>query len=223
MIKLYLIALIQTLFGAGCNSFDDNSSSKTISNIDKTMQVEINNSEISKDSTIAIAVVAGGCFWCVEAQYLLLPGVVKVESGYAGGKIKNPSYKEICTGLTGHAEVIKVYYNKEKLTYTDILRAFFISHDPTTLNRQGNDVGTQYRSAIFYENETQKTIARDIINKLNNEKAYDNIIVTTLEPLTVFYKAEDYHQNYYNLNKDQPYCQFVISPKIEKFRKVFGH
>lgn len=169
-----------------------------------------------------IATVGGGCFWCTEAQFQILDGVVSVESGYSGGKIKNPAYREVCLGITGHAEVIQVVFDTRKLTYTDILKAFFVSHDPTQLNRQGNDVGTQYRSVIFYHSEGQRETAEKIINDLTAEKIYSAPIVTEVSPFTVFYKAEDYHQNYFNQNQDQPYCYYVVTPKLDKFRKVFA-
>jgi methionine-S-sulfoxide reductase len=165
--------------------------------------------------------LGGGCFWCVEAVYEMLDGVVKVESGFSGGKIKNPSYEEVCTGLTGHAEVAQITFDKTKTSIDEILKVFFTVHDPTTLNRQGDDVGTQYRSVIFYRNENQRKIAKSIIDDLNNSHAYSNPIVTQLVPYTVFYKAEDYHQDYYNQHKGAPYCKLVIQPKLEKFEKVF--
>ena len=165
-------------------------------------------------------VLGGGCFWCVEAVYENLDGVTKVVSGYAGGSVENPSYEEVCTGRTGAAEVIEITYDKTKTNLDEIFKVFFTVHDPTTLNRQGADVGTQYRSVIFYKNENEKKAAQDLINDLNKE-VFDNKIVTTLEPLKKFYKAEEYHQGYYENNKNKPYCQMVIQPKIEKFEKVF--
>ena len=174
-----------------------------------------------KAAKLDSAYVAGGCFWCVEAQYQLLDGVVSVTSGYSGGTVKNPSYKDVCTGTTGHAETIKVVYDTDKLNFADILQAFFSAHDPTTLNRQGNDEGTQYRSAIFYTNAEQKKIAEQIKNELNESGAYKEKVVTEITPFHVFYAAEDYHQNYYKENGDEPYCKFVIAPKVEKFQKVF--
>ena len=165
--------------------------------------------------------VGGGCYWCVEAVYENLQGVKTVESGFAGGKNANPTYKEVCTGETGHAEVVKIVYDKSVTNLDEIFKVFFTVHDPTTLNRQGGDIGTQYRSSIFYANDEQKKAAQSIINQLNTEKVYSSPIVTTLEPLTVFYKAEDYHQDYYNNNKNEGYCKMVIQPKIEKFEKVF--
>ena len=165
--------------------------------------------------------LGGGCYWCTEAVYEKLDGVQSVVSGFAGGKNENPTYEEVCTGRTGHAEVVKITYDKTKTNLDEIFQVFFTVHDPTTLNRQGADVGTQYRSVIFYKDEEQKQAAQSIISQLNTEKVYDNPIVTTLEPLTKFYVAEDYHQNYYENNKNQQYCQMVIQPKIEKFEKIF--
>jgi peptide-methionine (S)-S-oxide reductase len=170
---------------------------------------------------IDTATFGGGCFWCMEAQFQLLDGVVKVESGFSGGSIKNPSYKEVCTGTTGHAEVTQIYYDKAKITFEQLLEAFWQAHDPTTLNRQGNDIGTQYRSVIFYHNDSQKTLSETYKKKLEDSKAFDGKIVTEISPFTVFYKAENYHQDYYELNGSEPYCQFVIAPKVDKFKKVF--
>ena len=166
-------------------------------------------------------ILGGGCFWCVEAVFLSLKGVAEVVSGYMGGHIKNPSYKAVCSGTTGHAEVIEIVFDKAKTSLDEIFKVFFVVHDPTTLNRQGADAGTQYRSTIMYRNENQRTIAKSLIDQLEKEKVYDNPIVTTLEPLSVYYKAEDYHQDYFNNNKNQGYCQMVIQPKIDKFEKIF--
>jgi peptide methionine sulfoxide reductase msrA/msrB len=166
-------------------------------------------------------VLGGGCYWCVEAVYENLQGVKSVYSGFAGGTVENPSYEEVCTGRTGAAEVVEITYDKSITNLDEIFKVFFTVHDPTTLNRQGADVGTQYRSAIFYKNEDQKKAAQSIIDELNASKVYSSKIVTTLEPFIKFYKAEEYHQNYYENNKDKPYCQMVIQPKIEKFEKVF--
>jgi peptide methionine sulfoxide reductase msrA/msrB len=172
-------------------------------------------------SNMETITLGGGCYWCVEAVYENLKGVQSVASGFAGGKIANPTYEEVCTGRTGHAEVVQITYDNTITNIDEIFKVFFTVHDPTTLNRQGEDVGTQYRSVIFYANEEQKKEGQSIIDKLNSEKVYGNPIVTTLEPLTQFYKAEDYHQNYYENNKNQPYCRMVIQPKIEKFEKIF--
>lgn len=165
--------------------------------------------------------LGAGCFWCVEAVFQNLKGIVSVSSGYMGGSVNKPTYKEVCTGTTGHAEVIQLVYDKSLVRLEDILEAFFLTHDPTTLNRQGNDVGTQYRSAIFYHTEEQKLIAESIIAELNKSGAYPDKIVTEVVVEKEFFKAEDYHQNYFNDNKTQGYCQFVIQPKVDKFRKVF--
>jgi peptide-methionine (S)-S-oxide reductase len=162
-----------------------------------------------------------GCFWCSEAIFRDLRGVLKVIPGYSGGNVKNPSYQDVCTGTTGHAEVCQVIYDTEKITFEELLEVFFLIHDPTTLNRQGNDVGTQYRSVIFVHNASQKEIALEYKKMLNKSGEYKTPLVTEINPITNFYKAEDYHQNYYNLNKEAPYCQIVIGPKLAKFRKVF--
>ncbi len=168
-----------------------------------------------------VATFAGGCFWCTEAVFLEIKGVEKVVSGYIGGKTVNPTYKDICTGETGHAEAIQITFNPNEVAYEDLLEVFFGTHDPTTLNRQGADVGTQYRSEIFYHSEAQKTKAENYIQLLEKEKLYDKKIVTKVSSATVFYPAEDYHQNYYNQNSSQGYCQMVIAPKLEKLRKYY--
>ncbi len=168
-----------------------------------------------------VATFAGGCFWCTEAVFLEIKGVEKVVSGYIGGKTMNPTYKDICTGETGHAEAIQITFNPNEVAYEDLLEIFFGTHDPTTLNRQGADVGTQYRSEIFYHSETQKTKAENYIQLLEKENLYDKKIVTKVSSATVFYPAEDYHQNYYNKNSSQGYCQMVIAPKLEKLRKYY--
>jgi methionine-S-sulfoxide reductase len=165
--------------------------------------------------------LAGGCYWCIEAIYERLDGVVKVESGFSGGTMKNPSYRDVCTGETGHAEAVQITYDKTKTSLDEIFKVFFTVHDPTTLNRQGADEGTQYRSAIFYRNDEQKKAAESVIADLTKAKVYSDPIVTQVTPFTVFYKAEDYHQDYYNQHGSQPYCQIVIRPKVEKFEKVF--
>ena len=159
--------------------------------------------------------LGGGCYWCMEAVFQQLNGVVQVVSGFSGGQVENPTYKEVCTGLTGHAEVVQIEFDSSKITLLEILKVFFTMHDPTTLNRQGNDVGTQYRSVVFYRNETQKDKIQTLIKALNDANVYPSAIVTQVEPFTKFYKAEDYHQNYYNDNKEQGYCRFVIQPKLK--------
>ncbi|MBZ0302940.1 MAG: peptide-methionine (S)-S-oxide reductase MsrA [Anaerolineae bacterium] len=168
-----------------------------------------------------IATLAGGCFWCLEAVYQQLKGVEKVVSGYAGGQVANPSYKQVCNGTTGHAEVVQITYNPEVVSYRDLLNVFFTIHDPTTLNRQGNDVGTQYRSAIYTHTPEQKQIAQQAIRDLQAEGVWDHPIVTEVTPLDVFYPAEDYHQNYYADNPYQGYCRVVIAPKVAKFRQKY--
>ena len=172
-------------------------------------------------SNLETITIGGGCYWCVEAVYEQLNGVQSVVSGFAGGKTANPSYEEVSSGKTGYAEVVQITYDKSITNLNEIFRVFFTVHDPTTLNRQGADVGTQYRSVIFFKDETQKVAAQNIIAALKKAKVYDSPIVTTLEPFTHFYRAEDYHQNYYQNNKNQPYCQMVIQPKLAKFEKVF--
>ena len=175
----------------------------------------------TKSTNLETITLAGGCYWCVEAVYENLNGVQSAVSGYAGGKNVNPTYEDVSTGKSGYAEVVQITYDKNATNLDEIFKVFFIVHDPTTLNRQGADVGTQYRSAIFYKNEAQKKAAQTIINAMKKASIYDRPIVTTLELLTKFYKAEDYHQNYYANNKNQPYCQMVIQPKMEKFEKLF--
>ena len=175
----------------------------------------------TKSTNLETITLAGGCYWCVEAVYENLNGVQSAVSGYAGGKNVNPTYEDVSTGKSGYAEVVQITYDKNATNLDEIFKVFFIVHDPSTLNRQGADVGTQYRSAIFYKNEAQKKAAQTIINAMKKASIYDRPIVTTLELLTKFYKAEDYHQNYYANNKNQPYCQMVIQPKMEKFEKLF--
>jgi len=167
------------------------------------------------------ATFGAGCFWCVEAQFQLLAGVISVASGYSGGTVKNPSYDMVCTGRTGHAEVCQIVFDTTKITYDEMLAAFWQCHDPTQLNRQGNDVGAQYRSVIYYHSDDQKTRAEHYKNEMNSKNTWGAPVVTEISPFTVFYKAEGYHQNYYNENKQQGYCQFVVRPKVEKFKEVF--
>jgi peptide-methionine (S)-S-oxide reductase len=191
--------------------------------ISSTLQSQNNQKKTKKMSnTIAIATFGNGCFWCTEAIFQQLKGVQKVMPGYTGGTLKNPTYKEVCSGLTGHAEAIQITYDPSEISYRELLDVFFYTHDPTTLNRQGNDVGTQYRSAIFYHDENQKAEAEKIIEQLTKEKVYDDAIVTEVVPFTIYYAAEDYHKDYYNNNKNQPYCRAVINPKIDKFLKKYG-
>ena len=169
-----------------------------------------------------IAYFAGGCFWCTEAVFQLIQGVERVVSGYMGGTIKNPAYREICTGRTGHAECVQIAYDASVVTYEELLHVFFTTHDPTTLNRQGNDIGTQYRSAIFYTTDTQKAIATTTMETLQSS-VFDAPIITELLPEVPFYSAEDEHQNYYNQNTNQPYCSYIISPKVNQLKTSFKH
>jgi peptide-methionine (S)-S-oxide reductase len=173
------------------------------------------------NTNLQTATLAGGCFWCLEAVYDEVKGVQGVESGYAGGHMDNPSYREVCNGDTGHAEVVQVHFDPSIVSYRDLLNVFFAIHDPTTLNRQGADVGTQYRSAIFYHDEEQKKIAEELIKELNAQQIWDKPIVTQVEKLDKFYMAEDYHQEYFARNQYQPYCMAVVAPKVSKFRKHF--
>lgn len=169
------------------------------------------------------ATFGGGCFWCTEAVFQNLKGVTKVISGYMGGQTENPTYKEVCNGDSGHAEIIQIEYNEQEISFEDLLLVFFKTHDPTTLNRQGNDAGTQYRSVVFYETAEQKAAAESMIDKLEKEMVFNRPIVTEITPISKFYSAEDYHQNYFNNNPDQGYCAFVIQPKLAKFTKEFGN
>ena len=167
------------------------------------------------------AIFAGGCFWCTEAIFKEMKGVKSVVPGYIGGKRPNPTYEQVSTGATGHAEAVKIIYDPSEVSYEELLQVFFATHDPTTLNRQGNDVGTQYRSAIFYTNEKQKELAKAYIKFLNDSDVFDQYIVTEVVPATEFYEAEDYHKNYLAKHPENPYCQYVVLPKLEKFRKHF--
>lgn len=181
------------------------------------------NSAMEKMDKVDTATFGTGCFWCTEAIFEQLDGVVKVTSGYMGGTVKNPTYKEVCTGETGHAECVQVEYEPSKISYDELLKVFFEVHDPTSLNRQGADVGTQYRSAVFYHSPEQKEKALYYKNELNKNGAYDKPVVTEISPASAFYVAEDYHQEYYQNNKNtNPYCSIVIRPKLEKFQKVFA-
>lgn len=187
-----------------------------------TLTLSLNGfSQNKKASNLETITLGGGCYWCVEAVYENLDGVKSVVSGFSGGKVANPTYEEVCTGETGHAEVVQITYDKTVTDINEIFKVFFTVHDPTTLNRQGADVGTQYRSVIFYKNAEQKKAAESIISELNKAKVYKSPIVTKVEPFKAFYKADDDHQNYYANNKNQPYCRMVIQPKLEKFEKVF--
>lgn len=185
-------------------------------------QTKNEKNEILSTNFFDTATFGAGCFWCIEAIFQRLDGVISVSSGYSGGDKINPTYEEVCTGKTGHAEVCQIVYNPKKLSYEELLEVFWASHDPTTLNRQGADVGTQYRSVIFYHNQKQKELAEKYKNRLNDEHAFEKPVVTEITAFKYFYKAEDYHQNYYNENSNKPYCQLVIKPKLEIFEKVFN-
>ncbi len=182
-------------------------------------EVSVKKDSIAKLDTI---VLGGGCFWCTEAVYEQLEGVVSVASGYAGGTTENPTYEQVCSGRTGHAEVIRLIYDSTKIELATIVKVFFTVHDPTTLNRQGADVGTQYRSVIFYDDDVQRQLSTNIISSLNSSGAYRDKIVTEVYPLDRFYNAEKYHQNYYYNNSSAPYCSYVIQPKIDKLEKAFA-
>jgi peptide-methionine (S)-S-oxide reductase len=173
------------------------------------------------DKAYKTATFGSGCFWCTEAIFQRLKGVVKVESGYSGGKIRNPTYREVCSGLTGHAEVVQITYDPAQISFEDLLEVFFSTHDPTTLNRQGADAGTQYRSVIFFHDEEQQRLAGEFRQRLNESQAFRNPVVTEIAPFTEFFVAEDYHQNYFNEHGEAPYCQFVIAPKLDKFTRTF--
>lgn len=185
------------------------------------VQQTTNKTTMTLQNDTASATLGAGCFWCVEAVFQQLQGVDTVISGYCGGNVPNPTYREVCYGKTGHAEVCRIVYNPKLISYRELLQAFFTSHDPTTLNQQGADIGTQYRSVIFYHNDAQKAEAEKVITELTAANVFDSKIVTEVSPLQTFYVAEDYHQNYYNLNGEEGYCRIVIKPKLEKFRKVF--
>lgn len=209
-IKIISILLVSNLFVLSCV------------NGEKRERQKRNTTQLSTTMKTDTATFGAGCFWCVEAIFQNLEGVVSVRSGYSGGHVKNPAYREVSAGTTGHAEVVQIVYDTGKITYDELLEVFWQTHDPTTLNRQGNDVGSQYRSVIYYHNELQKEKAEKYKKALSESGAWDKPVVTEISAYTTFYEAEDYHQNYYNENSDQPYCAFVIKPKLNKLKKVFG-
>lgn len=216
-LPLTLIALIgaTAALASGCDSPSHSPSTTTpMTDLSQTLATPPVGREF--------AVLAGGCFWCTEAIYAEMQGVEKVESGYTGGHIKNPGYREICTGRTGHAEAVRITFDPELVSFGELLEVFWRTHDPTTLNRQGADVGTQYRSAIFPQSEAQEQVARASLKAAEEAKLWDDAIVTTIEPAAVFYVAEDYHQDYFANNPDQGYCVAVVGPKVEKFRMLFA-
>lgn len=212
-IKNKTLLLVTIVSIVSCQSSQD----KKVTNTNNKAKMETQTND-KMDS----AILGAGCFWCVEAVFQRVPGVKEIISGYSGGQVDNPSYEAVCSGSTGHAEVIKLVYNPEEVSFATLLSVFWQTHDPTTLNRQGNDIGTQYRSAIFYLNEEQKSIAEKLKSDLDASGAFRAPIVTEISAYTNFFPAEEYHQNYYNQNSSQGYCRYVIAPKLEKFEKVFG-
>jgi len=206
-----MIISLSTLLSCAQNS------NNNMSELKSTLSSKTDASTVATDT----AIFGNGCFWCTEAIFQQLEGVITVESGYSGGTVPNPSYEAVCTGETGHAESLRIVYDPKKISYDELLEVFWQTHDPTTLNRQGNDIGTQYRSVIFYHNNEQKQKAEKYKGELDKSGAFPNPIVTEIVPEQPFYKAEDYHQNYFNEHGSQPYCQLVIRPKVEKFQKVF--
>jgi peptide-methionine (S)-S-oxide reductase len=209
--SMILLLLVYAFALYGCGEKETNAQSENKK--DKGVSEQMDN--------LQKATLGSGCFWCTEAIFERLNGVKSVVSGYSGGKVENPTYEEVCTGTTGHAEVTQITYDPKVISFDELLEVFWKTHDPTTLNRQGNDVGTQYRSVIFYHNEEQKKLAEKYKEELNKSGAWDKPIVTEISPFTKFYPAEDYHQEYYENNPNQGYCAFVIAPKVEKFEKVF--
>ncbi len=210
MMRLILTAAVMAWFGTTtCTPRENNMSPDGMA------------THTSPGDSLQVATFGSGCFWCTEAIFQQVKGVHKVESGYSGGHVKNPTYKEVCMGQTGHAEVIQVTYDPNEVTFEELLEVFWGTHDPTTLNRQGADIGTQYRSVVFYNNPPQKELAETDKKRLDASGAFNDPVVTEISPFTKFYKAEDYHQNYYNLNGNAPYCAIVIRPKMDKFKKVF--
>jgi peptide-methionine (S)-S-oxide reductase len=215
----FLIFITQFLF---CNCSENNNNTNFYQSSMDSQKNQTPLESLSKiNSTTDTATFGAGCFWCVEAIFQNLNGVQSVQSGYAGGNIKNPSYKEVCNGNTGHAEVCQIIFDPSKITFSELLEVFWKTHDPTTLNRQGNDMGTQYRSVIFYHTTEQKLLAEQYKKQINDEKAFQNPVITEIVPFTNYYAAEEYHQNYYNLNSEEGYCKFLIQPKLEKFEKIF--
>ena len=186
-----------------------------------TNKASMQNANVEFPEGKELATIGGGCFWCLEAVYQRMEGVEKIASGYCGGRTQKPTYKEVCSGLSGHAEVVQITYDPKKVSYAEILEVFWRIHDPTTLNRQGNDVGTQYRSAIFYHNDSQKEIAQKSIEAVKEAELWAGTITTEVSKLDIFYAAESYHQDYYNNNSSEGYCVYVVAPKVEKFKKLF--
>ena len=188
-----------------------------------TLSLSAQDTDMNKEKNLEKATFGAGCFWCVEAIYEIVEGIEHVESGYSGGHVENPSYKEVTSGRTGHAEVARIHFDPEVITYEELLEVLWHTHNPTTLNRQGNDVGTQYRSVIFYHNEEQKKIAEASLKRTDESGLWDDPIVTKIQPLENYFVAENYHQNYFENNPNAGYCSFVIAPKVKKFKKEFSH
>lgn len=223
MFKLIVIFSLFTVISIATGCSFKNSSVKTSSDTKESIQKEEKNFKMTDTAKLEKAVLGAGCFWCVEAIFQDIKGVEKVESGYSGGTVKNPTYKEVCTGTTGHAEVIQLTFDPSVVSYEQLLTVFFHVHDPTTMNKQGADVGTQYRSAIFYINDGQKISAEKVKEEISKSGLWDDLIVTEITPLAEYYPAEDYHQNYFNDNPSQSYCSYVIAPKVKKFYKEFDY
>lgn len=222
MFKYFMIFSLLASISFSCSFFERSFMTKklSINNNPEKNNMQSKNSDTAK---LEKATLGGGCFWCIETIFEDLKGVEKVESGYSGGTVKNPSYQDVCTGTTGHAEVIQVFFDPAVITYEQILTVFFHVHDPTTLNRQGADAGTQYRSVIFYNNDQQKKTAETVIDDITKSALWADPIVTEVTELKDYYSAEDYHQNYFKDNPEKSYCSFVIAPKVKKFYKEFGH
>lgn len=223
VILFILQILLVMCFSLGACAQNPKEANKTQKNNVLNTDKKNNNIQNNKkmENSTALATFGAGCFWCVEAVFLELDGVEKVVSGYMGGEKPNPSYREVCSGNTGHAEVCQITYNPQKISFQDLLQAFWLSHDPTTLNQQGADIGTQYRSVVFYHSPEQKQLTEKYKKELDASGAFNKPIVTEISPKSTFYVAEDYHQNYYALNPEQSYCSYVIKPKVDKFKKVF--
>ena len=218
MIKLMWAGLYGVVSFLACNP---KTVSPSVSDASETKKIKVTMQDSIKKDSLEVATLGGGCFWCIEAVFDELKGVQKAVSGYTGGTKDNPTYREVCYGKTGHAEVVDVYFDPNVVSYEDILRVFFHVHDPTTLNRQGNDAGPQYRSSIFYHSEAQKESAKKIIDEIEKSGLWDNKIVTEVTMFARFFAAENEHQEYYKINGHEPYCSYVISPKMAKFRKSF--
>ena len=218
MIKLMWAGLYGVVSFLACNP---KTVSPSVSDASEAKKIKVTMQDSIKKDSLEVATLGGGCFWCIEAVFDELKGVQKAVSGYTGGTKDNPTYREVCYGKTGHAEVVDVYFDPNVVSYEDILRVFFHVHDPTTLNRQGNDAGPQYRSSIFYHSEAQKESAKKIIDEIEKSGLWDNKIVTEVTMFARFFAAENEHQEYYKINGHEPYCSYVISPKMAKFRKVF--